>query len=207
MSQLTLMQPCQTQERGSDSTFVQQAFRQAFRRHPAGVAILTAQTDDQPVALTISSLISVSVSPALVAFSLSAASRSAASLLAAESFLIHFVTPADQELAARCASSGVDRFGTAALWEPLPTGEPCFTQVETWFRACVHKTLELESATVVTAQILEAQVMPENAAADRHLVYCNRQWHTLDGTQKADCGNTPRQAPLGAASGAWQFWP
>lgn len=42
---------------------INETFRHAFRRHPAGVAILTARGQNGPVALTISSLISVSVEP------------------------------------------------------------------------------------------------------------------------------------------------
>jgi flavin reductase (DIM6/NTAB) family NADH-FMN oxidoreductase RutF len=50
------------------------AFREAFRLHPAGAVIISADQGGQPVALTISSLISVSMSPPTVAFSLSAKS-------------------------------------------------------------------------------------------------------------------------------------
>jgi len=48
-------------------------FREAFRRHPAGVAVITADPGDRPVAMTVSSLISVSAAPPIVAFSLSQA--------------------------------------------------------------------------------------------------------------------------------------
>lgn len=53
-----------------------EAFREAFRRHPAGVAVITADPGNQPVAMTVSSLISVSAAPPVVAFSLSTKSAS-----------------------------------------------------------------------------------------------------------------------------------
>lgn len=53
------------------------AFLAAFRHHPSGVAIITAEGPEGPVAMTVSSLISISAAPPMVAFSLSAASSSA----------------------------------------------------------------------------------------------------------------------------------
>jgi len=51
-----------------------EAFLAAFRHHPSGVAIITAEAGEGPVALTVSSLISISATPPMVAFSLSASS-------------------------------------------------------------------------------------------------------------------------------------
>ena len=59
------------------TTAVTKSFLTAFRQHPAGVAIVTGDPGTGPVALTVSSLISVSVEPPTVAFSLSEASSSA----------------------------------------------------------------------------------------------------------------------------------
>ena len=55
-----------------------EAFRRAFRGHPSGVAVVSAATPAGPVAVTVSSLISISDSPPTVAFSVRAASRSGA---------------------------------------------------------------------------------------------------------------------------------
>ena len=46
-------------------------FKSAFRAHPSGIAVLTADAGDGPVAMTISSLSSLSTDPPLVVFSAS----------------------------------------------------------------------------------------------------------------------------------------
>ena len=45
-----------------------ESLRRAFAHYPTGVAVITACTADGPVALVVSSFISVSLSPPLVAF-------------------------------------------------------------------------------------------------------------------------------------------
>nr|WP_321507475.1 flavin reductase family protein [uncultured Celeribacter sp.] len=160
------------------------AFRSAFRHHPAGVAILTANTPDGPVALTVSSLFSISAEPPLVGMSLSRGSRVAAALLAVGSMVIHFPRYEDLDLATLCATPGVDRFGPDIDWESLPTGEPRYRQIGTWFRAEIHQTMPLDGATVVAAELREG-ICP--TCNDRHshpatsdtLVYLDRSWRGL----------------------------
>src|SRR5262245_60978214 len=93
-----------------------EAFVAAFRHHPSGVAIITANADEGPVALTVSSLISISASPPMVAFSLSALSSSARAVERATSIVVHFVRRADMQLARLCATGGSDRFGSDVRW-------------------------------------------------------------------------------------------
>lgn len=178
------------------------AFRRAFRHHPAGVAILTAQGRNGPIALTVSSLISVNASPPLVAFSLSSASRTTAELLEAETLVIHFLSRTDKDLALLCATAGCDRFGDDVAWERLPTGEPRYSNVRTWFRARLSDRLCVNGATLVTAEVVGAQVAPDQCADDA-LVYLNRDWHGL----------TPEDETIGNAAymeasalGVWRFW-
>lgn len=155
---------------------ISDAFRHAFRHHPSGVAILTTQGRTGPVALTISSLISVSAEPPLVAFSLSSASRSAAEFLETDTLVIHFPRHTDQALARMCATPGCDRFAPGIAWEPLPTGEPRYSAVETWFRARIRDRLPVDNATLVTAEFLDGNAEPADAAA---LVYLDRHWHSI----------------------------
>lgn len=46
-------------------------FKFAFRHHPAGVAVVTADAGDGPVAMTVSSLSSVAIAPPTLVFSAS----------------------------------------------------------------------------------------------------------------------------------------
>lgn len=157
-----------------------QAFREAFRCHPAGVAIVSADPGTGPIALTVSSLISVSAEPPLVAFSLSARSGTALALLQAKSVVIHLARFDDLELAQLAATSGADRFGPDVPWERLPTGEPRYTPIATWFRAELRGTLALDGATLVAAELLEGEAAPPGTEPERDsLVYLDRRWHRL----------------------------
>lgn len=157
-----------------------ESFREAFRRHPAGVAVLTADAGDRPIAITVSSLISVSADPPIVAFSLSAQSGSTQALLEAKSLVIHFLRFTDLELAKLGATRGADRFGPDVAWERLPSGEPRYRDVATWFRARIIGNLPLGTATLVAAEFLEgSHSAGTDPAKDASLVYVERCWHRL----------------------------
>lgn len=155
-------------------------FSEAFRNHPAGVAVIAADAGDGPAALTVSSLISVSAAPPTVAFSLSAQSSTAATILRAGTMVIHLLRHKHISLAQLCATSGADRFGAGVRWTRLPTGEPRYTDVGIWFRARPLHTLPVSGATLIVAELLEGQVAEGEASEDElSIVYLNRQWHGL----------------------------
>src|SRR5690554_4285131 len=99
-------------------------FKAAFRQHPSGVAVVTAASADGPVALTVSSVFSVSTEPPLLVFSLAASSSSAPAICAADTVVVHLVNTDNLELARLCATSGADRFADTSSWDRLTTGEP-----------------------------------------------------------------------------------
>ncbi|BCH23359.1 flavin reductase [Mesorhizobium sp. L-8-3] len=155
------------------------AFLAAFRHHPAGAAIITGDPGDGPVALTISSLISVGVEPPTVAFSLSEASSSAKALARCETVVVHFVRRGNMQLARLCATSGTDRFGPEVSWTRLATGEPCYPQMDLRFRAALRGRLAAPGALVVTAEFLSVSAGDREPEEDETLVYANRAWHGL----------------------------
>jgi flavin reductase (DIM6/NTAB) family NADH-FMN oxidoreductase RutF len=158
---------------------VTKAFLAAFRHHPAGVAIVTGDPGTGPVALTVSSLISVSVEPPTVAFSLSEASSSARALAECETVVVHFVRRRNMKLARLCATNGTTRFGPETQWARLATGEPHYPENEVWFRAAICRRLALPGACLVTAEFLSASPSKQEATAEETLVYADRAWHGL----------------------------
>jgi flavin reductase (DIM6/NTAB) family NADH-FMN oxidoreductase RutF len=173
---------------------VAEAFKQAFRHHPAGVAILTADSGEGPVALTVSSLISVSANPPTVAFSLSESSSNARSILQAETLVVHFVRRKNMQLARLCATSGAGRFTSDVKWQRLATGEPYYPEVDLRFRAIVRGRLAVTGASVVTAELLEVDAPTDEVLEKEVLVYANRTWHGLRPV------TDPTAAPI-------QLWP
>ncbi|MHA6627421.1 flavin reductase family protein [Pseudonocardia sichuanensis] len=131
------------------------AFRDAFRHHPTGVAVVTARDGaGGPVGLTASSVASVSLAPPALVVSVSHRSSAAAGLLAAGSFLVHLLEARNVDLARRFATPGADRFGPGTGWTPLTTGEPWFPEAPTALRCRPLARAAVGDATVVTAEVV-----------------------------------------------------
>jgi flavin reductase (DIM6/NTAB) family NADH-FMN oxidoreductase RutF len=156
-------------------------FRSLFRGHPSGVSVITATGPDGPVALTASSVASVSADPPLLVFSVSALSSATPTLLAADSIVVHLLDADDLDIARLGATSGIDRFADTASWAPLPTGEPLFRGVRAWVRCAVVSRMDAGGSTVIAAHALQAHLARDVAAdgASAALVYHNRSWHRL----------------------------
>ncbi|SJM59121.1 flavin reductase family protein [Gulosibacter sp. 10] len=157
-------------------------FKQVFRNHPGGVALITADDGDGPVALTATSVFSISVDPPLLGFSASAISSSTPTLLRADTIVVHFLTHENLDVAKLGATSGIDRFADTSIWDRLETGEPYFHGVKTWVRGEIVSRLETAGGTVHVVRGLSTSL--EDAPAHdglAPLAYVNRTWHALTG--------------------------
>ena len=158
-------------------------FKAAFRQHPAGIAVITGDAGQGPVAMTASSVFSVSAEPPVLVFSISAMSSAAPTLLAAETLVVHMLTAENIDLAKLGATSGIDRFADTSIWDRLPTGEPYFTGAHAWLRGRVVDKMSIGDSTVVAVHALESNI-PNDAASAQPLVYHNRTWHKLGENSK-----------------------
>lgn len=161
-------------------------FKAAFRNHAAGVAVITADDGTGPVAMTVTSVFSISAVPPLLVFSASALSSSASTIRQADSVVVHILGADQLPLAQLCATSGVDRFDGSIPWDRLPTGEPYYPDVHAWIRGRIVGRLAAGASTVIVVEALESHSPePGSLEADaeiaRPLVYHNRTWHVLDG--------------------------
>lgn len=159
-------------------------FKAAFRTHPAGVAVVTADAGDGPIALTATSVISVSADPPLLVFSVSESSSSLPTLSRAVTVVVHLLAAHQLDLAILGATSGIDRFADTSIWSRLPSGEPYFTAAPVWIRGKIVDRMQAGKSVVLAVEAIEART-PErgspaaDAAQSRPLVYHNRVWHAL----------------------------
>ncbi|QIK95686.1 flavin reductase family protein [Sphingomonas sp. HDW15A] len=101
-----------------------QSFRQALGTFVTGVTIVTARAPDgQPIGLTVSSFNSVSLDPPLVLWSLALKSASLPSFREARSWAVHVLSVGQEEISARFATPGADRFA-GLEFEDGPEGAP-----------------------------------------------------------------------------------
>ncbi len=150
-------------------------FKAVFRGHPGGVAVITADAGHGPVALTATSVSSVSADPPLLIFSVSALSSAAKTLLEAETVVVHLLDAEDLPVAKTGATSGIDRFAELP-WSRLVTGEPVYHGVRAWVRCAVIDRMDAGGSTIIAAHALQANIERDSSIP---LVYHNRTWHRL----------------------------
>ena len=109
------------------------AFKTLFRRHAAGVAVITLRAGDRLVGFTATSVISVSADPPLLAFSVAGTSSSWPALQDAGTLVVNFLAADQADLSARFATRGIDRFAGGG-WSELPSGEPYLHLAPRWIR-------------------------------------------------------------------------
>lgn len=159
-------------------------FKAAFRTHPAGVAVITADAGDGPIALTATSVISVSADPPLLVFSVSENSSSLPTLTKADTVVVHLLSADQLGLAILGATSGIDRFADTSIWSRLSTGEPYFVNAPVWIRGKIVDRMDAGRSVVLAVEALEARTPDRgspnaDAAQSNPLVYHNRVWHVL----------------------------
>jgi flavin reductase (DIM6/NTAB) family NADH-FMN oxidoreductase RutF len=169
-------------------TVAPEVLKGAFRHHAAGVAVITADVGDGPIAMTISSLTSVSADPAVLLFSVSAATETGRAMSRAENVVVHLLDGGDHDLAVRCATPGRDRFDDTIAWERLQTGEPSFSAPRVRLRGTVVQRSVFGDSTVLVLAVLDvferddAVGLPEDQLGP--LAYHDRAWHVLGGRSR-----------------------
>ncbi len=162
-------------------------FKRVFRGYPGGVSVITADCGDGPVALTATSVASVSADPPLIVFSISALSSSLPTFTRADSVVIHLLGPKNLPLARLASTSGIDRFADRGSWTRLTTGEPLYHDVDTWVRARVVHRLDAGGSKVIVVHALQAGVaVSDEAVIEEGLVYRNRAWYGIGARSRLD---------------------
>jgi flavin reductase (DIM6/NTAB) family NADH-FMN oxidoreductase RutF len=163
-------------------------FKALFRGHPGGVAVITAEGPDGPVALTATSVSSVSAEPPLLIFSVSALSSATPAILAADTVVVHLLDSDDLGVAKLASTSGIDRFADPESWSRLVTGEPVYNGVRAWVRCAIIERMNAGGSTVIAAHALQSGINRDVQPGEHGdaLVYHNRSWHRLGDHSRID---------------------
>ncbi|MER6347302.1 flavin reductase family protein [Streptomyces sp. NPDC001595] len=127
--------------------------RAVFRRHAAGVAVITAPGPSGPVGFTATSLTSVSADPPMLSFGIGAGASSWPAIAEADHVGVHILGEHQQELAATFARSGADRFGAPTAWREGPEGVPVLDGVLAWLVCRVHARVPAGDHRIVLAEV------------------------------------------------------
>jgi len=138
------------------STVTPDLYRAVFRRYAAGVVVITADAGFGPAGFTATSLASISLEPPLVSFALSTSASSWPTIARAETLVVNFLDAEQHAIAARFATSGIDRFAAPTRWSRLATGEPILVDVPGHLRGRVLQRHETGDHHLVVAEVLDA---------------------------------------------------
>ncbi|MEU5095185.1 flavin reductase family protein [Streptomyces sp. NPDC020996] len=141
--------------------------RSVFRRHAAGVAVITARGAAGPVGFTATSLTSVSAEPPLLSFGISTGASSWPAISETEHLGVHVLGEHQQELAATFARSGADRFGPSTAWRDGPEGVPVLDDVLAWLVCRVVARVPAGDHRIVVAEV----VLGDPTGPGRPLLY------------------------------------
>lgn len=131
-----------------------EAFRLAFRRHAAGVAIVTARDPGgAAVGFTATSLASLAARPPLATFNMAQASTAWPAVVGTDHVLIHLLGRRNRALAERMAGDHDLRF-TGDHWAPGPLGLPLLADVTAWMlgRIVLRQPVEENAILVVRVE-------------------------------------------------------
>lgn len=149
--------------------------RSVFRRHAAGVAVITARGDAGPVGFTATSLSSVSAEPPMLSFGIGTGASSWPAISGAGHVGVHLLGEHQEELAGTFARSGADRFGAATAWREGPEGVPVLDDVLAWLVCRVVARVPAGDHRIVLAEV----VLGDPAGAGRPLLYHQGRFNGL----------------------------
>ncbi|MFD3442375.1 flavin reductase family protein [Streptomyces sp. NPDC058685] len=163
-----------TPDLGTSRVASPELLRAVFRRHAAGVAVITAQ-GEAPVGFTATSLSSVSADPPLISFGVGTASSSWPVIARADHVGVHVLGEHQQELAATFARSGADRFAAPTRWRRGPENVPVIDDVPAWMVCRVLARVPAADHHLVIAQA----VAGDSAGTAGPLVYHQGRFNAL----------------------------
>ncbi|MCI1748877.1 MAG: flavin reductase family protein [Acidipropionibacterium sp.] len=145
-----------------------------FRWHPAGAAVLTANGESGPVGLTVSSLASVSVDPAMVSLSIGHDSATLSALSLGTRVVLHPLDAGQERLGNEFARHG----GTVppSCWQTSAEGVPCLNVTTPRLHCAITRMIDLGPSTLL---VLEADRIEPGRRGPAGMVWMGRRWHSV----------------------------
>jgi len=134
----------------------ERTFREMFRRHAAGVAIITVNYNGVPYGFTATSVASLSAKPPRFTFNMARSSSSWPAVANTTYIGVHMLGLENQELADRFARTK-ERFA-GDHWALGPHEVPILKDVAGWLIGQIQMRLSFENNAVVVVEVVEGQV-------------------------------------------------
>ena len=148
------------------------AFRQAFRRHAAGVAVITSVLPDgTPAGFTATSLASLAAVPPLATFNMAQVSSAWPAMRVGNRVAIHMLGPRSRHLAERMSADRAARF-VPGDWVADADGLPVLSGVTATMFARIIEVHPVRANAVIVVQIEEGALGDDDEA----LLYHERRY-------------------------------
>ena len=149
-----------------------EAFKQAFRRHAAGVSVVTTLLPDgSPAGFTATSLASLAAVPPLATFNMAQVSSAWPAMTVGNHVVIHTLGPHTRHHAERMAADRELRFAGEHFVDG-PHGIPVLVDVTAWMLGRIIEVHPVYGNAVVVVEIVDGELGPEDAA----LLYHEREY-------------------------------
>jgi flavin reductase (DIM6/NTAB) family NADH-FMN oxidoreductase RutF len=151
-------------------------FKAVMQNVAASVTVVTVNSPDGPVGITVSAFAPVSADPAIVLICIDKSAASLQPLLDTDGFTVNFLPEGAGDLALVFATPGADKFGSTEWDEPeVSVAGPVLDDAFQVFECEVVERLEMGDHWVIFGQVVEAVVR-----TGVPLVYLNRAFVELD---------------------------
>ncbi len=148
------------------------AFKQAFRRHAAGVAVVTSLSPTgSPVGFTATSLASLSAVPPTATFNMAQIASAFPAITPGNRVAIHMLGSRNRAQAERMAADNAARFAVDD-WAQGPHGVPILDGVTAWMTGVVLEVHPVHANAVIVVQIEEGGL----GEPDDALIYHERKY-------------------------------
>jgi len=149
-----------------------EAFKQAFRRHAAGVAVITSRDPEgKPVGFTATSLASLAAVPPLATFNMARIASAWPAMTVGNRVVIHMLGSRGQHQAERMSADNAHRFD-AGYWHEGPHGLPVLNDVTARMIGTIIEVHPVHSNAVIVVQIESGEL----GAEDDALLYHERRY-------------------------------
>lgn len=152
-------------------------FKQAFRRHAAGVCVVVVHDTAGPVGATMTSVASVSADPAIVSFSAASASRLALALSDGAQVSVYVLSAKQRPVATALARPGPDAFDADLGWDTRPDGRLVLTGAASQLHGRVVTRVPAGASVLALMEVDEVVVGDPNV---RPLVHHDRGYWKLE---------------------------
>jgi flavin reductase (DIM6/NTAB) family NADH-FMN oxidoreductase RutF len=157
-------------------------FRHVLGHFCSGVTVITSSIDGRPVGLTCQSFFSLSLDPALVAFSVSRKSVSYPHISAAGSLVINILASGQEDISNSFARSGTDKWAGVS-WQPSAVvRHPVIDGVVAYLECDIQSETDGGDHLLVVARVRHLQSRVQSPIQPSPLLFYRGEYFRLHAT-------------------------